>query len=55
MGADVTYPIHRFFLAARHTASALGGAETQLATLGAAIAAGTTRRMTAIGGGFDAL
>lgn len=55
MGADVTYPIHRFFLAARQTASALGGAEAQLATLGAAIAAGTTRRMTAIGGGFDAL
>ena len=55
MGADVTYPIHRFFLAAKAVESALGGAQPMLAELGAAIAEGRARPLSAIGGGFDAV
>ncbi|OCC23359.1 hypothetical protein MB02_12100 [Croceicoccus estronivorus] len=55
MGADITYPIHRFFLAAKAVESALGGAQPMLAELGAAIAAGRARPLSAIGGGFDAV
>lgn len=55
MGADVTYPIHRFFLAAKAVESALGGAQPMLATLGALIAGGKARSLSAIGGGFDAV
>lgn len=55
MGADVTYPIHRYFLAAKAVETALGGTQPMLAELGAAIASGAARRLSAIGGGFDAL
>lgn len=55
MGADITYPIHRYFLAAKAVESALGGAQPMLAELGAAIAAGKARPLSAIGGGFDAV
>ena len=55
MGADVTYPIHRYFLAAKAVETALGGTQPMLAELGAVIATGTARRLSAIGGGFDAL
>ncbi len=55
MGADITYPIHRYFLAARHIESALGGAQPMLAAIGAAVAAGRARRLSAIGGGHDAV
>lgn len=54
MGADVTYPIHRYFLAAKAVETALGGAQPMLAELGTAIATGAARRLSAIGGGFDA-
>jgi alkylation response protein AidB-like acyl-CoA dehydrogenase len=55
MGADVTYPIHRYFLAAKAVETALGGTQPMLAELGSAIATGAARRLSAIGGGFDAL
>ncbi|MCC6297182.1 MAG: acyl-CoA/acyl-ACP dehydrogenase [Pseudomonadales bacterium] len=55
MGADVTYPIHRYFLAAKAVEAALGGTQPMLAELGTAIASGVARRLSAIGGGFDAL
>ena len=55
MGADITYPIHRFFLAAKAVESALGGGQPMLATLGALIAGGKARPLSAIGGGFDAV
>jgi alkylation response protein AidB-like acyl-CoA dehydrogenase len=38
MGADVDYPIHRYFLWGKQIAETLGGASSQLARLGAAIA-----------------
>jgi acyl-CoA dehydrogenase len=38
MGADVDYPIHRYFLWGKQIADTLGGASSQLATLGAQIA-----------------
>lgn len=55
MGADVTYPIHRFFLAAKAVEIALGGTQPMLAELGGAIATGNARKLSAIGGGLDAL
>jgi len=39
IGADVDYPIHRFFLWAKQISFALGGADTQLARLGELLAA----------------
>lgn len=42
MGADVTYPIHRYFLTATQIGEALGGASPMLAAIGAAIATGQT-------------
>jgi alkylation response protein AidB-like acyl-CoA dehydrogenase len=42
MGADVTYPIHRFFLAATQIGEALGGAAPMAAKIGHEVAAGTT-------------
>lgn len=42
MGADVTYPIHRFFLAATQIGEALGGAAPMAAKIGREVAAGTT-------------
>ncbi len=38
IGADIDYPIHRFFLRLKHLAYTLGGASEQLAKLGALIA-----------------
>lgn len=55
MGADVTYPIHRFFLAAKAVENTLGAATPMLAELGALIAAGKARRLTAIGSGHNAV
>lgn len=43
MGADVTYPIHRFFLTAVQIAETLGGAAPMLAAIGREVAAGTTQ------------
>lgn len=39
MGADVEYPIHRFFLWAKHLGLMLGGRSVQVAKLGALLAA----------------
>jgi 3-oxocholest-4-en-26-oyl-CoA dehydrogenase beta subunit len=41
IGADVTYPIHRFFLAATQIGETLGGAAPMLAAIGREVAAGT--------------
>jgi len=38
MGIDVTYPVYRFFVAAKHHEFALGGATAQLRRIGAALA-----------------
>ena len=38
MGADITYPIHRFFLNATQIGETLGGANPMLSVIGAAIA-----------------
>jgi 3-oxocholest-4-en-26-oyl-CoA dehydrogenase beta subunit len=40
VGIDLSYPLHRYFTAAKHTEFALGGAGTQLRRLGAALADG---------------
>ena len=40
MGADVTYPVHRYFLWAKHNELALGPASQQLARLGATYSEG---------------
>ena len=40
IGADVDYPIHRYFLWSRQAELALGGASQQLARIGALLAAG---------------
>src|SRR5207244_8694844 len=52
MGADVDYPIHRYFLWGKQLSEELGGASVQLARLGAAIAATAPggRPMTGAGG-----
>jgi alkylation response protein AidB-like acyl-CoA dehydrogenase len=46
MGADISYPIHRYFLAATRVALALGGAQPMLALIGSEIAAGKAPRLT---------
>jgi alkylation response protein AidB-like acyl-CoA dehydrogenase len=38
MGVDTSYPLHRYFVAAKHNEFALGGATTQLRRIGAALA-----------------
>ncbi len=38
MGADIDYPIHRFFLLAKHISYSLGNASTQLQELGSLLA-----------------
>jgi hypothetical protein len=38
MGADITYPIHRYFLWGKQIELLLGGPSAQLAKIGAAIA-----------------
>jgi alkylation response protein AidB-like acyl-CoA dehydrogenase len=46
IGADLSYPIHRYFLAATQLGLALGGAQPMLALIGAEIAAGKAPRLT---------
>ena len=46
MGADIDYPIHRFFLRAKQIESALGGTTPMLAVIGREIAAGNLRPLT---------
>jgi 3-oxocholest-4-en-26-oyl-CoA dehydrogenase beta subunit len=38
LGIDVSYPVHRYFVAAKHHEFALGGATAQLRRIGAALA-----------------
>jgi len=38
VGIDVDYPLHRYFVAAKHNEFALGGATAQLHRIGAALA-----------------
>lgn len=45
IGADMDYPIHRYFLAAKQVELALGGAQPMLAAIGREIAAGTTMKL----------
>ncbi|MES2498002.1 MAG: acyl-CoA dehydrogenase family protein [Pseudomonadota bacterium] len=42
IGADVTFPIHRYFLTATAIGEALGGAAPMLAAIGDAVASGST-------------
>jgi alkylation response protein AidB-like acyl-CoA dehydrogenase len=46
IGADLSYPIHRYFLAATQLGLALGGAQPMLALIGSEIAAGKAPRLT---------
>jgi len=46
MGADISYPIHRYFLAATQAGLALGGSQPILALIGSEIAAGKAPRLT---------
>ncbi|HLG92589.1 MAG TPA: acyl-CoA dehydrogenase family protein [Acidimicrobiales bacterium] len=43
LGADVEYPVHRYFLWGKHIETALGGGSWQLARLGAHLTAGAGR------------
>lgn len=45
IGADVTYPIHRYFLTATQIGEALGGASPMLAMIGREIADGSTEAL----------
>jgi hypothetical protein len=38
VGVDTSYPLHRYFVAAKHNEFALGGATAQLRRIGAALA-----------------
>ena len=40
LGIDMSYPVHRYFTAAKHNEFALGGATAQLRRIGAALARG---------------
>jgi alkylation response protein AidB-like acyl-CoA dehydrogenase len=40
LGVDTSYPLHRYFTAAKHNEFALGGATAQLRRIGAALARG---------------
>lgn len=48
MGADIDYPIHRYFLNSKPNELALGGAQQMLALIGREIAAGRTRPLAGI-------
>ena len=48
MGADVDYPIHRYFLNSKPNELALGGAQQMLALIGREIAAGHTKPLAGI-------
>ncbi|ABQ69665.1 acyl-CoA dehydrogenase domain protein [Rhizorhabdus wittichii RW1] len=45
IGADITYPIHRYFLTATAIGEALGGAAPMLAAIGDAVASGRTEAL----------
>jgi len=47
IGADIDYPIHRFFLRLKHIAMTLGGANEQLALLGSIMASQARTNATA--------
>jgi len=44
LGIDVSYPVHRYFAAAKGNEFALGGATAQLLRIGAALARGLPAR-----------
>lgn len=48
MGADIEYPIHRYFLNAKATGLGLGGAQALLSRIGTEIAAGRIRRLSGV-------
>lgn len=48
MGADVDYPIHRFFLAAKKVELSLSGTQPLLAEIGRQIAAGTIKPLSGV-------
>lgn len=48
MGADITYPVHRYFLRARQIESALGGASLMTFRIGQAAAAGRSRTLAGV-------
>ena len=48
MGADVEYPIHRFFLWAKHLGTMLGGRSVQISKLGALLASDDSVGLTAM-------
>ena len=54
MGADVDYPIHRYFLWGMENGATLGSGSRQLVALGQAIAAEAKARASAAGSGDDA-
>lgn len=49
LGADMDYPIHRFFLAAKQVELSLGGTQPLLAEIGRQIAAGATQPLSGVG------
>ena len=48
IGADIDYPIHRYFLRARQIESSLGGASLMLPSIGQAIATGQSKPLTGV-------
>lgn len=48
IGADITYPVHRYFLRARQIESALGGASLMVAAIGQALAAGQSSPLSGV-------
>ena len=46
LGADLEYPVHAYFLAAKQIGLALGGATPALAAIGRELAGGTVRPFT---------
>lgn len=48
MGADITYPIHRYFLRARQIESALGGASLMTFAMGQAAAEGRSKALSGV-------
>ncbi len=52
LGIDTSYPVHRYFVAAKHNEFTLGGATAQLRRIGAALARGGLARGGLAGGGL---
>lgn len=48
IGADIDYPLHRFFLAAKRVELSLGGTQPLLAEIGRQIAAGATQPLSGV-------